>query len=182
MYDHLTMAELNDGIVSGEISLEMLPKHLQTAWYAWEPEPIDLTVYALANDEHRREFLAQYCWQGESVLLVAVAHIWGSLAEPRQARCTRMGQACGAGGKGKMALVRMLRQLLAECLEYPPMPRPDQFDSLEAWHQASMQAFAAEAQREQDLYARYAAILDGRPDPAEPAATATVITGPWQQP
>lgn len=178
-WDHLTMAELDDKIGAGEICLSDLPKHLISEWATWEPEPVHLTTFFLSNEEHRRAFLGEYCWQGEPVLFVAVAHIWDSLAEPREARCTQMGLACGSGGKGKMALVLMLQKLLAECLEYPPFPKPDDFDSLEQWHEASMQAFAAEEQRERDLYARYSAILDGGSNPAE-SATATVIRRPWR--
>ena len=101
-------------------------------------------------------------------LFAAVAHIWDSLAEPREARCIQIGLASGTGGKGKVALVLMLNKLLAECVEMPAAPKPDDFDSLEAWHQASMAVFDNEAQRERDLCAHYSAILDGAVIPLKP--------------
>ena len=55
----------------------------------------------------------------------------------------------------------MLNKLLAECVEMPTPLRPDDFDSLEAWHEASMAAFDNEAQREKALYEHYSTILDG---------------------
>lgn len=180
MYDNLTMTELNDGIVAGEIDPQMLPDDLRTAWYAWEPDPVPMTSFVLADEGHRREFLYQYCWQGQPVLFAAVAHIWDLLAEPREARCIRIGLACGTGGKGKKALALMLNKMLAECIEGPGLPDPDEFDSLEAWHRASMQHFANEAQRERDLCAYYSAILNGGSGAMEPEPTATVITGPWR--
>src|SRR4029434_9998599 len=101
MWDHLTPKELNDGIVAGEIDPQNLSDEQLRAWYAWEPDPVPMTSFALCNEDHRREFLHQYCWQGEPALLGAVAHIWDSLVEPREARCTQIGLASGAGGKGK---------------------------------------------------------------------------------
>jgi hypothetical protein len=156
------MAELNDGIISGEIRLSDLPDELILAWGYWEPPPADLTAFVLCNAEHRQEFLYQYCAQGEPALFTAVAHIWDSLAEPRELRCTLIGAACAAGGTGKMALVLMLRKLLAECLyDEEPMPRSDQFDDIDAWHQATMGYFEGDEQRMRIVCARYAGILDG---------------------
>jgi len=179
MWDHLTLEQLNDRIVEGEIDPLSLPREQFAAWAAWEPDPVPMNSFVLADENHRQAFLFQYCWQGEPALFAAVAHIWDSLAEPREARCIQIGLATGTGGKGKIALMLMLQKLLAECLDYPPQPRPDAFDSLEAWHQASMQAFAAEEQRERELYVRYSAILNGSSPAPNTAADATVVTGPW---
>lgn len=178
-YDQLPMAELHERIIAGEIRALDLPKELLSAWAAWEPPPADLTAFMLASDEHRQEFLYQYCAQGEPAMFTAVAHIWGSLAEPRDARCTLMGIACGAGGKGKMALVAMLDQLLAESLDaIEPLPPREGFDSIEARHQAVMAKFDADEARLRKLCARYSAILDGAATCPDPTG-GKLIVGPW---
>ena len=162
-YDHLTLEELNDGLATGEIRLADLPHELISAWAAWEPELADLTTYALSYTEQRVEFLHQYCYQGEPVLLVAVAHIWDSLAEPREARCIQIGLASGAGGKGKMALVLMLQKMLAECNAIGAvLPDKGGFAGPDEWHQAVMAHFAGGEEQERALCRSYADILDGQ--------------------
>ena len=126
-------------------------------------EPIlPLNSFALSDQSHREAFLYEFCKAGEPALFEAVSHIWSSLEEPREARCIAMGLAAKTGGKGKLALVHVLRACLKEvCTWGEPMPQPGDYSSLEGWHGATMDAFEAEAERETQVYKRYAAILNG---------------------
>lgn len=142
-----------------------------------------LTSYDLSNEEHRRAFLFHYCWVGQPALFEAVSHVWASLAEPREARCTLMGVMSGTGGTGKKALVLTLQKLLDQALAIDnPIPDASAYDSLDEWHEASMAAFAAEEQQLRELCARYSAILDGAAAASEAceAQMGSVIEGPWQ--
>ena len=180
VHDHLPMAEINALLASGQIGLSDLSDHVISAWAAWEPPPIDLTRFALADRGQREEFLYQYCAQGEASLFTAVAHIWSWLAEPREARCTAMGIACGAGGKGKLALVHLLKKLLDECLDDgAPMPRSHEYEDLDAWHQAAMTCFTDDELRMRQLCARYASILDGSSAAPQPPAEGDLVSAPW---
>ena len=162
IYDHLTLEEIDHRLGTGEIRIIDLPHELVSAWAAWEPEPADLTAFALSDADQRAEFLYQYCYQGEPVLLVAVAHIWDSLAEPREARCIQIGMASGSGGKGKMALVLTLKKLLAECCQIGAvLPDKAGFAGPDEWHQAVMAHFASSEEQERALCRAYADILDG---------------------
>ena len=161
-YDHLSMAELDDRLGSGEIMLSDLPKHLISAWAAWEPDPVPLTSFVLSDPAHREAFLYEYCAQGEPSLFTAVAHIWDSLAEPQDARCIKMGLACGTGGKGKMALVLILRQFLDRFIAAGgPMPRAGEDDTIHTYHQAAMAHFDAMHAEEAALVQYYSVILNG---------------------
>ena len=127
-------------------------------------EPIiPLKSFALHDGGQCEAFLYEFCKAGEPVLLEAVSHIWSSLEEPREARCIAMGMAAGTGGKGKLALVHLLRACLKEVITWGvPMPRSEDSSTLGRLHQATMDAFEAEAAREDQVYKRYAAILSGR--------------------
>ena len=161
-YDRLSMAELDEAIVAGSIKLRDLPEELLFAWGMWEPDPVPLTSFVLSDPAHREAFLYEYCAQGEPSLFTAVAHIWDSLAEPRDARCIKMGLACGTGGKGKIALVLMLRQFLDRFIEAGgPMPRAGEDDTIHTYHQAAMTHFANMAAEEAALVEYYAAVLNG---------------------
>lgn len=165
------MTELNQGLGSGEIPLGDLSEELIFAWGMWEPDPVPLTTFVLSDPAHREAFLYEYCAQGEPSLFTAVAHIWDSLAEPRELRCTLKGAACGSGGKGKMALVRMLRQFLGEFLEAGgPMPRAGEDDTIHTYHQAATSHFDTMAAEEAALVKYYSAVLDGTV-PLSPDAT-----------
>lgn len=121
-----------------------------------------LKFFALHDEGQREAFLCEFCKAGETVLFEAVSHIWASLEGPREARCIAMGMAAGTGGKGKLALVRLLRACLKEVVTWgEPMPRPENYLTLGQWHQATMDAFEAEAAREDQVYKHYAAILNG---------------------
>lgn len=161
-YDHYTLHELNQGIANGEIVALDLPRELFARWAAWEDDPVDIKTFSLSDARSREEFLYQYCYYGEPLLLAAVSHIWESLAEPRAARCTAMGLASGAGGTGKVALVLMLQKMLAESLEIGAMlPGKDGFDSPDAWHHAVMHHFTSSQEQERALCRYYATLLDG---------------------
>lgn len=146
-----------------------------------EGEPIPLASFALHDPEQRRGFLREFCRIGEPRIFEAVSHIWSSLTEPQEDRCTVMGVVAGTGGTGKKALLRLLRACLEEVLEWDhPLPRPEECVSLDEWHAEAMAAFAAEAAREEGIFAYYADILDGRVAvPSSLHQTATVIAGPW---
>jgi len=155
--------------------LSDLPKPLISAWAAWEPDPVPLTSFVLSDPAHREAFLYEYCAQGEPSLFAAVAHIWDSLAEPRDARCIKMGLACGTGGKGKIALVLMLRQFLDRFIEAGgPMPRAGEDDTIHTYHQAAMTHFDNMASEEEALVKYYAAVLDG--GAALPPSTSAPVT------
>ena len=149
-------------LASGEISFSELTQDQKVEWAAWEPDPPLLTSFSLADPEQRADFLYQYCWYGEPLLLACVSHIWNSLAEPRELRCTLIGQACGAGGTGKMALVNMLKQMLAECnLIGTVMPDKGSHPEPRDYHGAVMDHFSTMAAQERALCMAYGEILDG---------------------
>lgn len=125
-------------------------------------KPVPLTSFILENDAHRRAFLREFCKIGEPALFEAVSHIWSSLNEPRDARCIAIGIAAATGGKGKTALVRLLGACLKGVVSWgTPLPRPEDYASLEQWHEATMAAFDAEEEREEKVYEKYAAMLNG---------------------
>jgi len=125
-------------------------------------EILPLKSFALHDTVQREAFLCEFCKAGEPVLFEAVSHIWSSLEEPREARCIAMGLAAKTGGKGKLALVHILRACLKEVVTWGgSLPRPEDHASLGDWHYATMDAFEAEREREDEVYTKYAAILGG---------------------
>ena len=156
------MVDLNVMLCTGQISLNELTSDQISEWAAWEPDPPLLTNYSLDDQEERADFLYQYCWYGEPLLMGAVAHIWDSLAEPRLLRCALIGQASGAGGTGKMALVNMLNKMLTECnLIGTEVPGRSSHPRTDAYHGAMMDHFSAMAAEERALCQAYGEILDG---------------------
>lgn len=150
-----------------------------------ESDPVPLVSFALHDRMQREAFLREFCRRGEPAIFEAVSHIWSSLAHPQEARCTEMGITAGAGGKGKSALVNLLRACLEQMLAWEhPLPRPEEFASVDAWHGAAMAAFAAEAAREIEVLERFAIILDGGGDPGAGAnrAAREPMGGPWHEP
>jgi len=125
---------------------------------------LPLNSFALCRSDHRAAFLYEFCKVGEPALFEAVNHIWASLEEPREARCIAIGLAAKTGGKGKLALIHVLRACLKEVVTWGgSMPRPEEHASLGDWHRATMAAFAAEREREDGVYNCFAAILGGEP-------------------
>lgn len=120
-----------------------------------------LTSYLLSDDSHRIEFLMEVYWAGPPTFFAAASHLWDSLAEPKQARCTLIGAKSGAGGKGKTAILLTLKQFVQEALALDtPLPPRAEFETMEAWHEAAMASFVP-AERVRQLAERYSAILDG---------------------
>ena len=125
-------------------------------------EILPLTSFALRDDEQRAAFLCEFCKAGEPALFEAVNHIWSSLEEPRDARCIAIGMKAGTGGRGKLALVHVLRGCLKEVIGWgEQLPRSSDYSTLDDWHRATMTAFEAEWARECEVYKRYASILNG---------------------
>ena len=56
-HDHLSIAELNDRIISGEIALFDLPDDLILEWGMWQPDPVPLTSFTLSDPDQREAFL-----------------------------------------------------------------------------------------------------------------------------
>jgi len=126
---------------------------------------VPLNSFALHDHNQRTAFLCEFCKVGEPALFEAVGHIWSSLEEPREARCIAMGMAAGTGGKGKIALVRLLRACLKDVVTWGgTLPRHQDHSSLGDWHEATMDAFEAERMREDRVFARYSAFLGGSSD------------------
>ena len=150
----------------------------------YEPAPERLAFYALHTEEGLKAFLYDVYWIGYPGLLIAVNHVWNLLIAPRAYRCTLMGQMSGAGGSGKQALTKTLKQFIGEALEtwefeIPPL---EQFGgSLEAhYHQVSF-SWAQQEEQVQQIVAKYAAILNGNtPERVHPDGI--VIRGPWNLP
>jgi hypothetical protein len=149
-------------LAPGQSELRDFRKLLISAWAAVGAGPGSADQLCPVRPRPPRGFLYEYCAQGEPSLFAAVSHIWDSLAEPRDARCIKMGLACGTGGKGKMALVLMLRQFLDRFIEAGgPMPRAGEDDTIHTYHQAAMTHFAKMAAEEAALVEYYAAVLNG---------------------
>lgn len=141
--------------------------------------PVPLSSIPLTTDAGRQAFLRAYSDYGDTQLLMAVAHVWNSLADPKAVRCTAMGIAAGTGGTGKRALVKVLQACLAEMVTmHNPLPAVDDFAALDDWNQAAKACFAAEEAKEAEIIAYYSAILDGASPPAV-STNADIIQGPW---
>ena len=167
--DNIPIAVLNEMLGSGEISTSDLSIEKYGEWAAWEPDPLPMNSFTLSDPAQREEFLYQYCYYGEPLLLAAVAHIWDSLAEPRQLRCALIGQACGTGGSGKLALALMLNQMLHECCEIGAvLPDKAGYGGPDDYHRAVTDHFATTYDQERALCRAYSAILDGANSAAKP--------------
>src|SRR5918993_4045503 len=129
----------------------------------YESPPERLAFYRLHTEEGLKAFLYDVYWIGYPGLFIAVNHVWNLLIAPRAYHCTLMGQLSGAGGSGKKALVKTLKQFITEALatfeyKYPPI---GDFQNLEAWHDHCMAMNKAQDEQVQLLVAKYAAILSG---------------------
>lgn len=145
-----------------------------------EGEPIPLTSFALHDRSQRQAFLGEFCKIGEPALFEAVSHIWSSLSAPREARCIAIGQSAGTGGAGKSALDKLLRACLDEMVVWGnPLPKPEDYASIDKWHEAAMATFAAEAAREESVLAQYATILNGDDPGFVNPGDAKIVIGPW---
>lgn len=183
IYNNLPTTVLVDLLECGRIVLSDLSSDRAFDVFLWEPPPMPLASFHLGSEEHRREFLWQYYWQGETTLFAAVAHVWDSLGDQRAAHGTLVGLLSGTGGKGKTGIVLTLQKFLRECLDGPePLPAIAEFAALEQWHQACKQSFADDEAHARRLCAIYSDILDGRP-PAKlrrESRHGEVMAGPWR--
>lgn len=131
-------------------------------WLLSEPEPVPLASFPLHTDAGRKGFLREYFNRGEPAIFEAVSHIWSTLNEPQEARCTTLGIAAGTGGKGKTALVNLLTAALDQAMSINALlPRPADFDSMDQWHEAVIASFGEEERETNDLIQKYADILNG---------------------
>jgi hypothetical protein len=131
------------------------------------------------------------------MLFDAVTHAWNSLSEPRAIKCIYIGMFAGTGGSGKWALAKMLRQALHEALDYDrTMPLGERCATIEDYHAAAMDFWAAQRVYHEAVFQKYADILNGEPGrhspyPArvllggsaqpnkDPERVHEVIVGPW---
>ena len=154
----------------------------EEGWTGEEDLPPErLAFYALHTEEGLKAFVYDVYWIGYPGLFIAANHVWNLLMAPRAYRCTLMGQMSGAGGSGKQALVKTLKQFIDEALalsEFEILPL-DQCGSLEAQFHHMMASWKREEQQVQLLVDKYAAILNGD---APPRVTpdGIVIRGPWK--
>ena len=143
--------------------------------------PERLAFYALHTEEGLKAILYDVYWIGYPGLFIAVNHVWNLLIAPRAYRCTVMGQMSGAGGSGKQALTRTLKQFIGEALqtwefEIPPL---EECGSLEAQYRQVSFSWAQQEEQVQQIVARYATILNGNaPERTHPDGI--VVRGPWR--
>ena len=143
--------------------------------------PERLAFYSLHTEEGLKAFLYDVYWIGYPGLFIAVNHVWSLLIAPRAYHCTLMGQMSGAGGSGKQALTKTLKQFIGEALEtwdfeIPPL---DQNGSLEAQYNQVSFSWAQQEEQVQLIVAKYAAILNGV-SPEQAAGPAELLRGPWK--
>jgi hypothetical protein len=142
-----------------------------------------LNAYQLHLRSGREAFLERLVAIGEPGVFSAVAHVWGSLARPAEARCTQMGLLAGTGGKGKVALRKVLTAFISEWLghEMLTLPRWAGGQPLVDWHQKVVRIWAHENEREIAVVRKFAAILNGEP-PAHSLdpPSVVILRGPWR--
>ena len=159
-----------------------IDKMTSEEWWDYEPPPERLAFYALHTEEGLKAFLYDVYWIGYPGLLIAVNHVWNLLIAPRAYRCTLMGQMSGAGGSGKQALAKTLKQFIGEALEtwdFEIPPLVECGGSLEAQYHKLSFSWAQQEEQVQQIVAKYAAILNGNaPERVHP--TGIVIRGPWK--
>lgn len=150
--------------------------------YGIEGVPVGpkLNSFPLHTQEWRVAFLRRLLEVGGEGLLEATSHVWDLLCRPKAARATAIGLAAGAGGMGKKALHNALSAFMEEWMgdmSPPAVPDPSNVDSV---HQAYLAHWAKEQEREEEVVARYAALLGGETaTPATQAPIGVVLKGPW---
>lgn len=155
-----------------------------------EEEAPGLTDFDLSDQAGRLGFLyALFMHHYRHGLLMAVNHVWASLARPKAVRCQIMAQALKLPGTGKVALKNVLAAFLDEALygvDFPPLPDAADFPDSAAWNDACTQHFDGINAQFGAIYDRYEAILDGRvsssqdcPPNVRPISIPNVIQGPW---
>lgn len=147
----------------------------------FEDAPPALTAFDMSEQEGRQGFLwALFHHHYRNGLLMAVNHVWASLARPRAVRCQVMAQRLKRPGTGKVALKNVLAAFLEEALygvDFPPLPDLSGYPDSAAWHAACQQHFAIIDAKFEAIVGRYEAVLDGR-EPDGAAAADVEINGP----
>lgn len=160
----------------------LFPEFMEGAGSDQDPPPERLAFYQLHTEEGLKAFLYDVYWIGYPGLFIAVNHVWKLLIAPRAYHCTLMGQMSGAGGTGKQALVKTLRQFIAEALvtgDFPIPPLEECGGSLENQFNELSFSWAQQEQQVQQIVAKYAAILNGN-EPERVQPNGIVIRGPWK--
>lgn len=130
-----------------------------------EQTVIPFSAFPLSIEPGRLGFLQQLYAIGFDALFEGVAHVWDSLAEPREERGRLMGVASGVGGSGKVAVYWTLHQFIEQGLaSIEPLPAREDFDSFDAWSAAALATFSIDEQRIAGLCRAYSRILDGNAD------------------
>jgi hypothetical protein len=145
----------------------------------WEENMPTPSQYPLHSNEGRCGFLESYIWFGEVALFEAVGHLWALMEEPKNLRCIGIGIHAGTGGSGKWALAKFLRRALRETLDFEaPKPWDEEHADIHAFHQASMDYFAADRAHYERTIQKYADLLVGQPGRHD-THSAEIIPGPW---
>jgi hypothetical protein len=152
-----------------------------------EIDTTPLDAFDLSDADQRWRFLWRLSEIEEEGLLLAVSHVWASLAPPRAHRVSSMAKAIGVASKGKLALYEALKAFLvqfeAEC-QPPELPSPKNFHSAEEWQAVVGEHFAAGDAAMDRVISRYSSILNGEaPVGASPmeAQETVILIGPWKK-
>ncbi|RYD83116.1 MAG: hypothetical protein EOP84_08385 [Verrucomicrobiaceae bacterium] len=157
--------------------------------WPWDEPVPQLTDFDLSSREGRVGFLwALFAHHYRTGLLLAVNHVWASLARPKSVRCQIMAAALKLPGSGKKALTNVLAAFLEETLygvDFPPLPNLSEFPDANAWTAACNKVWAGIDRKFDLIMDRFEAILDGRDPSDTPSASAeagsqsSVVVGPW---
>ena len=140
--------------------------------------PSSLSSCALHLAAGRRLFLRSlFEDHGPPGLMMAVNHVWESLAHPKSKRCETMGANAGVGGSAKTALKNVLVRFLEDAALATDRART-----------LTMAAGSPSSEGDKRIIdralakvlKRYEAILDGR-DADEIKVASAVIQGPWSK-
>ena len=137
-----------------------------------DPDIPSLRTFDLSSEGGRMAFLWTL-WESyqESGLLMAVNHVWDSLAAPRTRRARVMAEALGLPGGGKHALLQVLSNFLHEVtcdIAMDDLPPREAYPDFDAWNVAALAVFDRFHADWEQVARRYEALLDGRPLPARP--------------
>lgn len=192
LLSRIVIADEADGIRSNaaDVMGRPLARPYAPPQMPWDEEAPSLTDFDLSGQAGRLGFLcALFMHHYRQGLLMAVNHVWASLARPKAVRCQIMAQALKLPGTGKVALKNVLAAFLEETLygvDFPPLPNVADFAESDAWNDACVQHFDGINAQFDAIYHRYEAILDGRVPSSQdclvsvrPMSVPNVIQGPW---
>ena len=133
------------------------------------PDIPSLRTFDLSSEGGRMAFLWTL-WESyqEAGILMAVHHVWDSLAMPRPRRARAMAAALDLPGEGKPALRRVLARFLEEAnheIAMDALPPREDYPDFESWNIAAVAVFARFHAEWEVIARRYEALLDGRPMP-----------------